>query len=205
MSAPPEIPFAGPPKRVAVMRAALGLFLRDGYSETSMDAVTAAAGVSKATVYAHFPSKQELFASLLREGSSAAFAHFPVLARAGGDPGAEPGGFLAEALARILAGPGRAWDRLVIAEAGRQPENARLFYNCTFDWMNAVVAEYLAGLEREGALPPGDARARARAEQAVALALVGPLHVALLVGPDAAPRPAADGVRALLRGWAAPR
>jgi TetR/AcrR family transcriptional repressor of mexJK operon len=48
--------------REKILTAAEGLFLAGGYHGTAMDAVTEAAGVSKQTVYAHFPSKEALFA-----------------------------------------------------------------------------------------------------------------------------------------------
>ncbi|MFT0868736.1 TetR/AcrR family transcriptional regulator [Pseudomonas sp. CAM1A] len=48
-------------KREAILEAAKRLFLSLGYANTSMDAVAAAAGVSKLTVYSHFTDKQTLF------------------------------------------------------------------------------------------------------------------------------------------------
>ncbi|WP_279805070.1 MULTISPECIES: TetR/AcrR family transcriptional regulator [unclassified Pseudomonas] len=48
-------------KREAILEAAKDLFLSLGYANTSMDAVAAAAGVSKLTVYSHFTDKQTLF------------------------------------------------------------------------------------------------------------------------------------------------
>lgn len=48
-------------KREAILEAAKHLFLSLGYANTSMDAVAAAAGVSKLTVYSHFTDKQTLF------------------------------------------------------------------------------------------------------------------------------------------------
>lgn len=54
-------------KSKAIMKAAAELFLRDGYSNTSMDAVALAAGVSKRTVYGHFGCKEDLFAEIIRE------------------------------------------------------------------------------------------------------------------------------------------
>ena len=48
-----------------VTRAARELFLDQGFSATSMDAIARAAGVSKATLYAYFPSKETLFAFLI--------------------------------------------------------------------------------------------------------------------------------------------
>ncbi|WEL56636.1 TetR/AcrR family transcriptional regulator [Pseudomonas kermanshahensis] len=50
-------------KREAILEAAKTLFLSLGYANTSMDAVAAAAGVSKLTVYSHFTDKQTLFCS----------------------------------------------------------------------------------------------------------------------------------------------
>lgn len=47
-------------KRDAVLRAASKAFNRRGFSNTSMDDVAAALGVSKPTVYQYFKSKQEI-------------------------------------------------------------------------------------------------------------------------------------------------
>jgi len=52
-----------PAKRDAILAAATTLFLEQGYSGTSMDAIAAAAGVSKLTVYSHFKDKEALFAA----------------------------------------------------------------------------------------------------------------------------------------------
>src|SRR5215475_4527475 len=53
-----------PAKKLAVLKAALRLFLEQGFGATSMDAIARAAGVSKATLYAHVKSKEELFAAI---------------------------------------------------------------------------------------------------------------------------------------------
>lgn len=50
-----------PEKHHAIVEAAGKLFLNEGLSRTSMDAVAAEAGVSKQTVYSHFKSKDDLF------------------------------------------------------------------------------------------------------------------------------------------------
>jgi len=50
-----------PLKRRAILDAATDCFLRDGYARTSVDAVAAAAGVGKQTVYSHFGDKEHLF------------------------------------------------------------------------------------------------------------------------------------------------
>jgi AcrR family transcriptional regulator len=53
-------------KRDDIRRAALTLFVRDGYERTSVDAIAAEAGVSKRTVYNHFGDKENLFLSVVQ-------------------------------------------------------------------------------------------------------------------------------------------
>ena len=54
-------------KRAAIVQAAIAEFRASGFDATSMDRVAATAGVSKRTVYNHFPSKDDLFAQILQE------------------------------------------------------------------------------------------------------------------------------------------
>lgn len=54
-------------KRAAVISAAIEEFLGAGFDATSMDRIAARASVSKRTVYNHFPSKEALFAAILRQ------------------------------------------------------------------------------------------------------------------------------------------
>ncbi|SAL61115.1 TetR family transcriptional regulator [Caballeronia udeis] len=54
-------------KRAAVIAAAIEEFLAAGFDATSMDRIAARASVSKRTVYNHFPSKEALFAAILRQ------------------------------------------------------------------------------------------------------------------------------------------
>ena len=54
-------------KRAAILDAAVAEFRQSGYETTSMDRIAAQAGVSKRTVYNHFPSKEALFAQILEQ------------------------------------------------------------------------------------------------------------------------------------------
>lgn len=54
-------------KREAIIQAAISEFRASGFEITSMDKIAATAGVSKRTVYNHFPSKEELFAEILHK------------------------------------------------------------------------------------------------------------------------------------------
>jgi len=53
-------------KREAIIQAATAEFRANGFDATSVDKVAARAEVSKRTLYNHFPSKDELFAEILR-------------------------------------------------------------------------------------------------------------------------------------------
>lgn len=62
----PRAAHLGPEKRrPLVLDAALRLLVEHGYAGTSMGAIAAASGVTKPVVYECFPSKRELFRSLL--------------------------------------------------------------------------------------------------------------------------------------------
>jgi TetR/AcrR family transcriptional regulator, regulator of autoinduction and epiphytic fitness len=54
-------------KRSAIIEAAIDEFRTAGYEATSMDRIATRAGVSKRTVYNHFPSKEALFAEILHQ------------------------------------------------------------------------------------------------------------------------------------------
>ncbi len=54
-------------KRQQILEAARALFLAQGYGHVSMDAMAKLAQVSKATLYAHFPSKNRLFATIVSD------------------------------------------------------------------------------------------------------------------------------------------
>lgn len=53
-------------KRDAILEAAGALFIEQGFGNTSVDAVASRAGVSKATVYAHFANKNALFEAVIK-------------------------------------------------------------------------------------------------------------------------------------------
>ncbi|WP_019927694.1 TetR/AcrR family transcriptional regulator [Nocardia sp. BMG111209] len=105
-------------------RAALQLFLDQGYDGTSMDAIARAAGTTKASLYTRFPSKEAMFRSVLEWAVQRADRPAPAYT-ASGD--------LTTALTEIATA---AWDRAVhpdliklrriaAAQAERHPDLAR--------------------------------------------------------------------------------
>jgi TetR/AcrR family transcriptional repressor of mexJK operon len=53
-------------KRNQILSGARRVFLRDGFAAASTDAIAAEAKVSKRTLYVYYPSKEELFAGVMR-------------------------------------------------------------------------------------------------------------------------------------------
>src|SRR5215217_7032309 len=65
MSAPAKRRLTAEERRTAILDAALSAFSKKGYHPTSIDDIAGEAGVSKALIYEHFASKQELYANLI--------------------------------------------------------------------------------------------------------------------------------------------
>src|SRR5882757_9140448 len=59
-----------PEKRRAIAQAARTVFGREGFSRASVDSIAAEAGVSKRTIYNHYADKEQLFLSVILEGSA---------------------------------------------------------------------------------------------------------------------------------------
>lgn len=154
--AAPTGTYRSPAKHEAILSAATELFLRDGYARVSVDAVAAAAGVGKQTVYGHFGDKQGLFLAVVADANRAAGVgpvDLAALITDTGDPRAdlEAAG---RRLVRAVTAPGTmALHRLTIAELPHHPELQR-------SWRDdgapqAVIdriAAYLAGCDRRGDL-----------------------------------------------------
>lgn len=173
------------PKRRAVLDAANELFMAEGYGAVSMDAVARAAGVSKATLYAHFGAKERLFAAIMAEACQA------MRSTAAMDADAQEGG-----PRRALTAMGRRWlgflleerilalRRIVVAEGPRFPELARTFYangpRATRDWL----ARWIEGERARGRLRCPDPDLAAA--QFIAL-LTGDIVLRATLGLD--PRP----------------
>jgi AcrR family transcriptional regulator len=58
-----------PAARERILEAASRLFVRDGFRAVGVDTVIAEAGVAKMTLYAHFPSKDDLIAAYLERAN----------------------------------------------------------------------------------------------------------------------------------------
>jgi len=193
------------PKQRDIAEAATRLFMAQGYAAVSMDAIARAAGVSKATLYAYFASKDRLFASLVGAACTRS-----------GTGGVEPADGEADLRAALTALGGRvlrfmleeqslAIYRVVMAEAVRFPELGRAFYERGAGASRRNLATWLEREMNAGRLlarDPGIA-----AEQFVSL-LRTHLHMRALLGIDPPPTEAeieatvAAAVETFLRAYA---
>jgi len=117
-----------PAKRRAILDAAKDLFLTQGFAGTSMDAVAAAAGVSKLTVYSHFSDKETLFSAAIEAKCESMMAQ-PIFALEKGDSIAEVLQRIGAAFLRVVYGEDAIrLKRLLCVVAEREPEMAQLFF-----------------------------------------------------------------------------
>jgi TetR/AcrR family transcriptional regulator, mexJK operon transcriptional repressor len=195
-------------KRRAIVEAATAAFLDHGYGGTSMDAVAAAAGVSKQTVYQHFGDKQRLFRELI--AATVQSASDPVYdeVRRLADSGRLERDLrdLARRLLSLVLQPTMMrLRRLVIAETRQFPELGRIFYDLGPGRTIAALADAFAELTRKGRLNTPDATLAAT--QFNWLIMSAPVNQAMLLGQDDAPaareinRWADSGVRTFLAAY----
>ena len=114
-------------RRPLVLDAALRLFVEHGYRGTSMDAIAAAAGVTKPVLYDCYPSKEALFAALLeREEQQLMNAIASALPQSPAFDDVER--LLAEGLGALLAAADASpdsWRIVFDSEHGAEPAVAR--------------------------------------------------------------------------------
>jgi TetR/AcrR family transcriptional repressor of mexJK operon len=168
-----------PAKKQSVLKAALRLFLEQGYGTTSMDAIAQAAGVSKATLYAHVKNKEELFAAITASCAARHSATFPVFATGHDDIRAELLRFAHDHVALLLSEEGAAMYRIVIAEAPRFPELGRAFYENGPAVKLGALAAYLKNVDERGLLKIDDAHLAA---SELVVMIGGMLHVRAMLG-----------------------
>ena len=117
-------------RRESILRAANSVFGQHGYEHVRIDDVAAAAGISKALIYEHFRSKQELYVELMNRAAIDLLGRIVAAASAPGVEGA----------ARLEAGSKAGFG--FVAE---QPEAFQMFVR---DVTDPEVAAVQAALRR---------------------------------------------------------
>jgi len=139
-------------KRRAIVDGACRVFLAQGFGGANMDAVAAAAAVSKMTVYRYFPSKERLFAGIVRDMCDRAVD--PALVDSMASlPLREALRLFGLRMHDIVFAPDTlGLHRIVVAECQRFPELGKLFYDSGPGGSIRALAELFKRHRRDPAL-----------------------------------------------------
>jgi len=142
-------------KRQVILDSAYRLFRARGFDGTSMTDITTQVGGSKATLYSHFPSKEELFVecmmAALQNYMSDTLRHLDV---SRGDPQDALRSFGASVLNFICSPEQVGVRRLMIAEAARSG-TGKLFFD-KISALRSKVSSFLAACMASGMLRRDD-------------------------------------------------
>ena len=145
-------PAAVDDKAAAVLAGARSVFLAHGFSAATTDMIQQAAGVSKATVYARYATKEALFIAVIEAecerflGTVRATVVRPLKLRDALEA-------MAQAYLKVVLSPaGLALYRTVVGEAPRFPALARQFYLVGPHGFNDIVERFLEAAAHRGEL-----------------------------------------------------
>lgn len=142
-------------KRQAIVDAAVAEFRANGFDATSMDKIAATAGVSKRTVYNHFPSKDELFAHILQQLWDSSAALQAIRYRADLPLRAQLLELMGTKMALLRDGYFLDLARVAIAEGIHHPERAQEMVARLAD-KEEGVSVWLRAAQADGKLKPMD-------------------------------------------------
>src|SRR6516162_6872308 len=171
-------------KAESILAAAKRTFLASGFGTVSMDAIAREAGVSKATVYAHFAGKEELFGAVIGRECESYFARFS----AGELDPRDVRGSLAvlgrRFLDLVLSPDAIALHRIIVAEVSRFPALGEVFWQAGPERQRVQIEGFLRSAVAAGTLSLDDPRQGA--EQFVSL-VRGEIHLRQLLRLDREP------------------
>ncbi|ACC80584.1 TetR/AcrR family transcriptional regulator [Nostoc punctiforme] len=142
-------------KQEQILQGAMQVFLRDGYAGTSMDRVSAEAGVSKQTIYSHFQDKEGLFKALIERVTIASFQGIFCTEDLHGEPAILLREIAETYLTKVAENSEYlALFRLIITESQRFPELAKLYTQTVIQRGRLLLSQYLASHPELGISDP---------------------------------------------------
>ena len=154
-------------KAESILAAAKRTFLSAGFGAVSMDAIAREAGVSKATVYAHFAGKEELFGAVIDRECERYFARFTASELDLGDVRASLTVLGRRFLELLLSPDGIALHRIILGEVTRFPGLGEVFWRAGPERQRVQIEAFLKSAAASGTLDLADTRLAA--EQFVSL------------------------------------
>jgi TetR/AcrR family transcriptional repressor of mexJK operon len=173
-------------KAESILAAARRMFLAGGFGAVSMDAIAREAGASKATLYAYFASKEELFGAVVAHEGERYFHGFSVPELDPRQVEASLGEIAQRFLELVLSPDAVAVNRITIAEAVRFPQLGEIFWRSGPERTRVQIEAFLRRADEAGTLAVPDPRLAA--EQFIAL-LRGDAHLRQLLRLDEALAP----------------
>jgi len=174
-------------KAADILGAARREFLQSGFGAVSMDAIAREAGVSKATVYAHFSGKEELFGAVVSAMSQQYFGEFSASELDPVDVAVSLTALARQFLDLLLSPDAIALNRIIIAEVTRFPALGEVFWRAGPERTRQQIETFLRRATDVGSLACPDPRAAA---DNFASLVRGEIHQRYLFGRQAQSGPA---------------
>ena len=130
-------------KHEQILQGATRVFLQEGYARTSMDRVSAEAGVSKQTIYSHFRDKEGLFKALIERLTVACFQSVFNVEDLQGEPAILLRHVAELYLTKVVENPDYVGLlRLIITESQSFPELAKLYTQTVVQRGRQILVQY---------------------------------------------------------------
>ena len=147
----------------AILATAMRMFLELGYDGVAMETIAAATGVSKGTLYARYPSKEALFATVIRDRvnqwSIASSQQDHLLT----DDIAERLHYHAHTIASsLLQTEVHAFQLLTLANRERFPELARVLHEAGYLYIVRLISNDIREAAKRDGIPARDPESIAR-------------------------------------------
>lgn len=166
-------------RRLAILDVAKRSFLENGYSATSMSAISAELGGSKGTLWSYFPSKEALFAAVLDHATGDYRQQLGSVLQPSADLSAAIATFCRSFVSKVTSAEAIRLHRLIAAESGRFPEIGEIFFSRAPQPTQQMLADFFAGQMTAGHMREDDPLVAARALASLCL---GGLHQRVLWG-----------------------
>jgi AcrR family transcriptional regulator len=172
-------------RRDRILQVAREVFFEEGYAAATMSTIAARLGGSKATLYAYFKNKEDLFEEIIRDQCTV-IQKTLLLDQEDVDVRTTLTALGRELVAAMSSDWAVRTMQLVIEESGRNPELVRRFDEAGPKLGHERIAAYLAKAHARGEIDVPDP---AHAAGVLASLLRGELHFRRMLGLEGEPSP----------------
>jgi AcrR family transcriptional regulator len=131
-------------RRAEILDVAVDLFVTNGFAATSMAMVAKSVGLTKASLYHHFPGKEALFAACITEGLSDQLSELQTIARRSDtDPNTRMRAVLEALYDIFILSPAGRMSPLIAEVSRSVPAVARAFHDDYMAPQHSIIASLL--------------------------------------------------------------